>query len=96
MPGALRWYVPYPGSTRDPSESRNGINGCPTFTEIQVVAFGHLRVRHDHETGKDAASAESPCTNPFTNDMPEALSLFEREPLALVAGAGFEPATSGL
>jgi hypothetical protein len=30
------------------------------------------------------------------NYLPEALSLFEKGPLALVAGAGFEPATSGL
>jgi hypothetical protein len=28
--------------------------------------------------------------------MQKALSLFEKGPLALVAGAGFEPATSGL
>jgi len=30
------------------------------------------------------------------NYMPEALSLFEKGPLALVAGGGFEPPTSGL
>ena len=34
--------------------------------------------------------------NPCTNYMQKALFLFERGPLALVAGAGFEPATSGL
>jgi hypothetical protein len=34
--------------------------------------------------------------NPFTNLMQEAGSLFENRPLSLVAGAGFEPATSGL
>ena len=35
-------------------------------------------------------------TNPRTNHMPEALFLFGRRPLALVAGGGFEPPTSGL
>ena len=35
-------------------------------------------------------------TNPFTDHMQEALPLFEKGPLSLVAGAGFEPATSGL
>ncbi len=33
---------------------------------------------------------------PCTNYTQEALSLFEKGPLTLVAGAGFEPATSGL
>ena len=37
-----------------------------------------------------------PFTNPLANHMQKALSLFEKGPLALVAGAGFEPATSGL
>jgi hypothetical protein len=32
----------------------------------------------------------------LANCMQEAVSLFERRPLSLVAGAGFEPATSGL
>ena len=31
-----------------------------------------------------------------TNHMQKALSLFEKGPLALVAGEGFEPSTSGL
>ena len=35
-------------------------------------------------------------TNPLTNHMQKALSLFEKGPLALVAGEGFEPSTSGL
>jgi hypothetical protein len=35
-------------------------------------------------------------TDPFTNQKQKAGSLFENRPLALVAGAGFEPATSGL
>jgi hypothetical protein len=37
-----------------------------------------------------------PCANPCTNHMQKALSLFERGPLALVAGEGFEPSISGL
>ena len=35
-------------------------------------------------------------TEPCTNYKQKALSLFENRPLTLVAGAGFEPATSGL
>ena len=35
-------------------------------------------------------------TEPRTDYKQEAISLFEKGPLALVAGAGFEPATSGL
>jgi hypothetical protein len=35
-------------------------------------------------------------TNPFTDYMQKAASLFERRPLALVAGVGFEPTTSRL
>jgi hypothetical protein len=35
-------------------------------------------------------------TNQFTDLMKKALSLFEKGPLALVAGGGFEPPTSGL
>ena len=35
-------------------------------------------------------------TDPFTNRKQKAGSLFENRPLGLVAGAGFEPATSGL
>ena len=35
-------------------------------------------------------------TNPLANHMQKALSLFEKGPLALVAGEGFEPSTSGL
>jgi hypothetical protein len=43
-----------------------------------------------------AVRAGVSCTNPSTSHMPEALSLFEKGPLALVAGGGFEPPTSGL
>jgi hypothetical protein len=67
-----------------------------------VIRFGG----HAEDFRKDqvmaAHSAElrcltwAPCTNPCTNQMQKALSLFEKGPLALVAGAGFEPATSGL
>ncbi len=35
-------------------------------------------------------------TYPCTNYEQKALSLFEKGPLALVAGEGFEPSTSGL
>jgi len=35
-------------------------------------------------------------TYPLANHVQKAPSLFEKRPLALVAGAGFEPATSGL
>jgi hypothetical protein len=38
--------------------------------------------------GTSAAPAK-PCTNQFTNHMQKALSLFEKGPLALVAGGGF-------
>ncbi len=44
----------------------------------------------------EAASASATFTNPCTNHKRKAPSLFEKGPLALVAGAGFEPATSGL
>ena len=37
-----------------------------------------------------------PCTDQFTNHIQRALSLFKEGPLALVAGEGFEPSTSGL
>jgi len=37
-----------------------------------------------------------PYTNQFTNHMQKALFLVEKGPLALVAGEGFEPSTSGL
>ena len=40
--------------------------------------------------------SERQVTDQFTNHMLKAPSLFEKGPLALVAGAGFEPATSGL
>ena len=47
----------------------------------------------------DELDGESACpalANPLARDKTEAGSLFENRPLALVAGAGFEPATSGL
>jgi hypothetical protein len=40
--------------------------------------------------------AKATSAYPLANLMQKALSLFEKGPLALVAGAGFEPATSGL
>jgi hypothetical protein len=53
--------------------------------------------KYDQKSGDRQTALSLPwCTNPFTNYMPEAGSLFENRPLTLVAGAGFEPATSGL
>ena len=43
-----------------------------------------------------AATAVASLANPLANHMQKALSLFEKGPLALVAGEGFEPSTSGL
>jgi len=43
-----------------------------------------------------AACKGATFTSPLADHMQKALSLFEKGPLALVAGAGFEPATSGL
>jgi hypothetical protein len=40
--------------------------------------------------GSLASTAVGPLANPLANHMLEALSLFEKGPLALVAGAGFE------
>jgi hypothetical protein len=57
------------------------------------------RVPLEHRTrqlGLNGRPASRPaCTNQFTNNMQKALSLFEKGPLALVAGEGFEPSTSG-
>ena len=52
---------------------------------------GHTKARAGREPKRELS-----CANPLANHMREALFLFERGPLALVAGAGFEPATSGL
>ena len=46
--------------------------------------------------GSLASTAVASLANPLANHMQKALSLFEKEPLALVAGEGFEPSTSGL
>ena len=46
--------------------------------------------------GSLASTAVASLANPLANYMQKALSLFEKGPLALVAGEGFEPATSGL
>jgi hypothetical protein len=46
--------------------------------------------------GSLASTAVASLANPLAIHMQKALSLFEKGPLALVAGAGFEPATSGL
>ena len=46
--------------------------------------------------GSLASTPVASLANPLANHMQKAPSLFEKGPLALVAGAGFEPATSGL
>jgi integrase len=46
--------------------------------------------------GSLASTAVASLANPLANHMQKALSLFEKGPLALVAGEGFEPSTSGL
>ena len=70
-------------------------------TLAELIIGGSLASTRDqqHETGRRRGGgglSEPPFTNPLANHMQEALSLFEKGPLALVAGAGFEPATSGL
>ena len=50
--------------------------------------------RPPHPDGRDPRRVS--LANPLASDMQKAPSLFEKGPLALVAGAGFEPATSGL
>ena len=42
------------------------------------------------------STAVASLANPLANHKQKALSLFEKGPLALVAGEGFEPSTSGL
>src|SRR4029077_18427525 len=46
--------------------------------------------------GSLASTTVASLANPSANHMQKALSLFEKGPLALVAGEGFEPSTSGL
>ena len=46
--------------------------------------------------GSLASTTVASLANPLANHMQKALSLFEKGPLALVAGEGFEPSTSGL
>ena len=62
---------------------------------LAELIIGGARLHRDQNDRRCGLSA-LPCTNPCTNFMQKALSLFEKGPLALVAGAGFEPATSGL
>jgi hypothetical protein len=61
-------------------------------TLAELIIGGSLASTVLGETARGQASL----ANPLANHMTEALSLFEKGPLALVAGAGFEPATSGL
>jgi integrase len=46
--------------------------------------------------GSLASTTVASLANPLATHMQKALSLFEKGPLALVAGEGFEPSTSGL
>src|SRR5689334_25091761 len=46
--------------------------------------------------GSLASTPAASSANPLATHMQKALSLFEKEPPALVAGEGFEPSTSGL
>ena len=64
-------------------------------TLAELIIGGSL-ASSDHWDGPRGGVNEPAFTNQFTNHMQKALSLFEKGPLALVAGAGFEPATSGL
>ncbi len=71
------------------------IGGSLDSTEITSKARGGPGCDGQRVRQRDDVT-EGAFTNPCTNYMQEALSLFEKGPLALVAGAGFEPATSGL
>jgi hypothetical protein len=52
--------------------------------------------RSDHRlAARRRAVSRRPCTDQFTNHMLKAPSLFEKGPLALVAGEGFEPRPLG-
>jgi hypothetical protein len=81
----------------------------PTDTLTELIIGGSLTsveiagsAREDPAATADArVVARQPdrarrLQNQFTNLSRKALFLFERGPLALVAGAGVEPATSGL
>ena len=48
-----------------------------------------------HHLG-ETAGGQASLADPLADHMQKALSLFEKGPLALVAGEGFEPSTSGL
>ena len=67
-------------------------------THAELIIGGSLAsIEIADETGgtSKAVHEQTPCTNPCTNHMPEALSVFGRAS-GLRSGAGFEPATSGL
>jgi hypothetical protein len=71
------------------------IGGSLASTDIAAQAPQDQSVTVDGDAD-DAAGRNVTSTNPFTNLMQKAASLFERRPLVLVAGEGFEPSTSGL
>ena len=71
------------------------IGGALASTVISDQAHEDQGATVGGDSGEAALTGPT-FTNQFTNHMREALFLFERGPLSLVAGAGFEPATSGL
>jgi hypothetical protein len=64
-------------------------------TLAELIIGGSLASTEVMYPGKTARGRAS-LANPLANHKRKAPSLFEKGPLALVAGAGFEPATSGL
>jgi hypothetical protein len=64
------------------------INGTGSYDWFPAVAGCSTGDRYSQGTAGPGAHAQP--------HMQKALSLFDKWPLALVAGAGFEPATSGL
>ena len=63
---------------------------------LAELIIGGALVSTEVQNDRRRGLSRRPCTNPCTNHMQKALSLFEKGPLALVAGEGFEPSTSGL
>jgi len=65
-------------------------------TLAELIIGGSLTSFEITETAREAGVNEPEVYKSVTNRMQKALSLFEKGPLALVAGEGFEPSTSGL
>jgi hypothetical protein len=69
-------------------------------TLAELIIGGWLastEITHEVSGGNkgETAKGQASLANPLASYMPEALSLFEKGPLTLVAGGGFEPPTSG-